>query len=46
MSAPPPPEPSDDRVPLFGSWRAIYAWVAICAIVVMLLLRLFSRWPF
>lgn len=40
------PEPSDDHVPVFGSWRAIYAWVAGLAILVMLLLRLFSRWPF
>jgi hypothetical protein len=33
-------------VPLFGTWRSIYTWVAVCALVVMLLLGLFSRWPF
>lgn len=46
MAQPQPPVPSDDRVPLFGTWRSIYAWVAACALVVMLLLGLFSRWPF
>ncbi len=49
MSAPPPtpPGPEDEeRVPLFGSWRAIHAAVIACALVVMSLLALFSRWPF
>lgn len=46
MAPPRVPEPSDDRVPLFGSWRSIYAWVAVSALVVMLLLRIFSRWAF
>ena len=32
-------------VPLFGTWRAIYAAVAVAAVVVMVLLALFSRWP-
>ena len=41
-----PPERSDDRVPVFGTWRAIYAVVAVCALSVMALLALFSRWPF
>jgi hypothetical protein len=36
----------EDRVPLFGSWRAIHAAVILCALVVMALLALFSRWPF
>jgi hypothetical protein len=40
-----PPHP-DDRVPLFGTWRAIYAAVALSALAVMALLALFSRWPF
>ena len=40
-----PPHP-DDRVPLFGTWRAIYAAVAVSALAVMALLALFSRWPF
>jgi hypothetical protein len=46
MAQPQPPEPSDDHVPLFGSWRAIYTWVAVSAVCVMLLLGLFSRWSF
>jgi hypothetical protein len=41
-----PPDRSDDRVPLFGTWPAIYAAVVACAIVVMALLAVFSRWPF
>ena len=36
----------DDLVPLFGTWRAIYAAVALSALAVMVLLALFSRWPF
>jgi hypothetical protein len=35
-----------ERVPLFGSWRAIHAAVILCAVTVMALLALFSRWPF
>ncbi len=34
------------RVPVFGTWRVIYAAVIACALVVMGLLLLFSRWPF
>jgi anti-sigma-K factor RskA len=41
-----PPERPDDRVPVFGTWRAIHAAVAVCALAVMALLALFSRWPF
>ncbi len=41
-----PPDRSDDRVPLFGTWRAIHAAVVACAILVMALLAVFSRWPF
>ncbi len=46
MAPKPAPPVSDDRVPFFGTWRAIYLSVAALALVVMLLLRLFSRWPF
>ena len=46
MYPPRPPEASDDVVPLFGTWRAIYTAVAVCALAVMALLALFSRWPF
>jgi hypothetical protein len=41
-----PPERRDDPVPLFGTWRAIHAAVITCALLVMALLALFSRWPF
>jgi hypothetical protein len=41
-----PPPPDDDRVPLFGTWRAIHAAVIACALLVMGLLAVFSRWPF
>ncbi len=49
MSAPPPtpPGPEDEqRVPLFGSWRAIHTAVIAWAVVVMALLAVFSRWRF
>ena len=41
----PPPGP-DDRVPFFGTWTAIHAAVALSAVLVMILLAVFSRWPF
>ncbi len=47
-----PPEPrppgrdDEERVPLFGSWPAIHGAVIACAVLVMLLLAVFSRWPF
>jgi len=47
LASPPEPRPDDDGpVPVFGSWRAIYAAVALSALVVMALLALFSRWPY
>ena len=49
MISPAPAERSaeeEGRVPLFGSWRAIHAAVILCALIVMALLALFSRWPF
>ena len=36
----------DDRVPLFGSWRRIYAAVVASALAVMGLVALFSAWPY
>jgi len=36
----------DDRAPVLGSWRALYAAVVVSAVVVMALLAVFSRWPF
>ena len=32
-------------VPLFGTWRAIYTAVVATAVAVMVLLTLFSGWP-
>jgi anti-sigma-K factor RskA len=41
-----PPAEDEDPVPLFGSWRAIYAAVIACAVAVMVLVAVFSRWSF
>ncbi len=38
--------PDDERVPVFGTWPRIYAAVILNALVVMILVWLFSRWPF
>jgi hypothetical protein len=46
MAEGPPDRHDDDRVPLFGTWPVIYGAVIGCAVVVMVLLALFSRWPF
>ena len=48
LASPPERRPDDDDgpVPVFGSWRAIYAAVALTALAVMALLALFSRWPY
>ena len=48
-TAPAPPRPAWEEggaPPVFGSWRAIHAAVIVCAVVVMALAALFSRWPF
>jgi len=36
----------DGAVPLFGTWRAIYAAVMASAVLVMVLVALFSGWPY
>jgi len=36
----------DEPVPIFGSWRRIYAAVILSALGVMVLIALFSRWEF
>jgi anti-sigma-K factor RskA len=36
----------DGVVPFFGTWRAIYTAVVISALVAMVLVALFSRWPY
>jgi len=48
MSSQLPGDRPDDaeRVPFFGTWRAIHTAVILCAVLVMALLALFSRWPF
>lgn len=37
---------ADERVPIFGTWRAIYAAVIACALLVMGAVALFqgTRW--
>jgi hypothetical protein len=41
------PDRNDDhRVPFFGTWPVIYGAVVVSAVVVMVLLAVFSRWPF
>ena len=34
------------RVPIFGTWRGIYTAVIIANVVVMVLIYLFSRFPY
>jgi len=47
MSSEPRPEGDDDGpVPFFGTWSAIYGAVVLCALAVMGLVALFSRWPY
>jgi len=41
-----PDQHDDDRVPFFGTWPVIYGAVVVSAVVVMLLVALFSGWPF
>ena len=36
----------DDIVPIFGTWRGIYAAVIATAIAVLAFVALFSRWSF
>jgi hypothetical protein len=43
---PRPSEGDDGPVPLFGTWPAIYGAVVLCALAVMGLAALFSRWPY
>ena len=37
---------NDERVPVFGTWRRIYAAVVVCAIAVMGLIAAFTRWRY
>ncbi len=36
----------DERVPVFGTWPRIYAAVVAAAVIVMLLVLAFSRFPY
>jgi len=35
----------DEEVPIFRTWPRIYAAVIVCAVVVMALIGVFSKWP-
>jgi hypothetical protein len=35
-----------ERVPIFGTWRAIYTAVIVSALAMMGLVALFSAWPY
>ena len=42
-----PAAPDDDEhVPIFGTWRRIYAAVIFCALAVMGLIAVFSGWKY
>jgi hypothetical protein len=43
-ASPQSPSRQDERVPLFGTWRRIYAAVIACTLAVMALIALFSNW--
>jgi hypothetical protein len=36
----------DEPVPIFKTWPRIYAAVVLTAVVVMVLVAVFSRWPY
>jgi hypothetical protein len=42
-----PEDPFDEeRVPVFRTWPRIYAAVLLNALVIMVLVYVFSRWPY
>ena len=44
---PSPVEPPDQgRVPVFGTWRAIYISVIVVNVIAMALVYLFSKFPY
>jgi hypothetical protein len=43
---PPSPPADDDPVPVFGTWRRIYAAVILSALAVMALVAVFSVFPY
>jgi hypothetical protein len=36
----------DDPVPILGTWQRLYAAVVVSAVVVMILIAVFSYWAF
>ena len=50
VTSPPMPSPVDPtdsgRVPIFGTWRAIYLSVIIVNVIAMALVYLFSNFPY
>lgn len=46
MKSPTDGQDEDGPVPFFRTWPALYASVVVCALVVMALVALFSRWPY
>jgi hypothetical protein len=40
------PSAEEDPVPIFGTWPRIYAAVAVCAVAVMVLVAVFSVFPY
>ena len=43
---PPMDESESDRVPVFGTWRAIYTAVIVVNVIVMALVYAFSRFAY
>ena len=43
---PPEPDGAEERVPVFGTWPRIYAAVVACALAVMALIAVFSRYRY
>ena len=41
-----PADDEQERVPIFGTWRAIYAAVIVSTLATMGLIALFSSWPY
>jgi hypothetical protein len=41
-----PPEPEDDPVPIFGTWRGIYTAVILSALLFMAFVAAFSYWSY
>jgi hypothetical protein len=41
------PAPDEmERVPIFGTWRAIYIGVIVTTVLTIALIAVFQRWPY